>query len=313
MTGTVAVVGSFNVDHVWRVDALPVPGATLAGSYSTGPGGKGFNQAVAARRSGAATVFVCALGNDAGAHQARALCDTDGIELHAARADAPTGTAGIYVDAKGTNTIVIGAGANAALDPAFACKALAGADGPRVVLAQLETPMETVAAVLAWAMASGALAVLNPAPANADVPVRLLECTGVLTPNETEFAALLATHGIADIAPDRVPALEDARLHAWCRALLPRGTVVITLGAAGCFVSHPDTDAKGDACAAYRVPAPSARVVDTTGAGDAFSGSLCSSLARTPVAPFRTHVEFATAYAARSTEAFGAALAMPRT
>lgn len=312
MAGMVAVVGSFNVDHVWRVDALPAPGATLAGTYSSGPGGKGFNQAMAARRSGAATTFVCALGDDAGAHQARALCADEGIGLHAACADAPTGTAGIYVDAAGTNTIVIGAGANAALDAAFSRRALDALQDARVVLAQLETPLEAVAATLEWATAAGVLAVLNPAPANACLPERVLECIGVLTPNETEFAALLSARGIAGIAADRIPDSDDARLHAWCRALLPRGTVVVTLGAAGCFVSHPDADARGDASGAYRVPAPPARVVDTTGAGDAFNGALCSSLARVPGVPFRTHVEFATHYAARSTEAAGAALAMPR-
>ena len=312
MTGTVAVVGSFNVDHVWRVEALPAPGATLAGTYATGPGGKGFNQAMAARRSGAATSFVCALGDDAGADQARALCAADGIELHAAPADAPTGTAGIYVDATGTNTIVIGAGANAALEAAFVRRVLDGTRNARVVLAQLESPIAAVAAALEWASAAGVLAVLNPAPANVRVAEHLLDCTGVLTPNETEFAALLSARGVTDIAANLVPHSDDAQLHAWCRTLLPRGTVVVTLGAAGCFVSHPDSDSRGDARRAYRVPAVPAHVVDTTGAGDAFNGALCSSFARAPGAPFRKHIEFATAYAAHSTEAAGAALAMPR-
>ena len=81
MTGTVAVVGSFNVDHVWHSERLPRPGETLAGIYTTGPGGKGFNQAVAARRAGAGTVFVCALGDDSGTLLARALAKADGIAL----------------------------------------------------------------------------------------------------------------------------------------------------------------------------------------------------------------------------------------
>jgi ribokinase len=310
--GRVVVVGSFNVDHVWRVDALPAPGATLAGTYATGPGGKGFNQAVAARRSGAETTFVCALGDDAGAHEARALCAADGIDLRASASDAPTGTAGIYVDATGTNTIVIGAGANAALDAAFAIRELGSIGDADVVLAQLESPLDTVAAVLGQAATAGALAVLNPAPANVPVPDALLAPVGLLTPNETEFAALLAARGIAAVAAGQVPTTDDVRLHAWCRALLPAGTVVVTLGAEGCFVSHADGAPRGDTQAAYRVPAPRARVVDTTGAGDAFSGALCGALAREPGAPFRTHVVFATSYAARSTEAAGAARAMPR-
>jgi ribokinase len=310
--GRVFVVGSFNVDHVWRVDALPAPGATRAGAYSTGPGGKGFNQAVAARRTGARTTFICALGDDAGAREARALCTADGIDLHAASVAAPTGTAGIYVDASGANTIVIGAGANAALEAGFAVRGLAGTARGDVVLAQLETPLDTVSAALERAAASGALPVLNPAPANVTVPDSLLARATVLTPNETECAALLAGRGIAEPGPEQVSAAGDATLHAWCRALLPAGTVVVTLGAAGCFVSHPAGVTRGDADAAYRVPAPRVDVVDTTGAGDAFSGALCSALARMPDAAFRAHVDFATSYAARSTEVAGAALAMPR-
>jgi ribokinase len=310
--GRVVVVGSFNVDHVWRVDTLPAPGATLAGTYTTGPGGKGFNQAVAARRSGADTTFVCALGDDAGARQARALCAADGIDLHAVPARAPTGTAGIYVDGSGANTIVIGPGANAALGPEFAVQGLAGAARGDVVLVQLETPLDTVAAVLERASLAGALPILNPAPANAAVPDRLLAGACVLTPNETEFATLLAGRGIAQPAAEQVTASGDRLLHGWCRALLPDGTVVVTLGAAGCFVSHPEARTRGDADACYRVPAPRVDVVDTTGAGDAFNGALCSALARSTRAAFRAHVEFATAYAARSTRVEGAALAMPR-
>ena len=133
----VAVVGSFNVDHVWRVATLPQPGATLSGEYASGPGGKGFNQAMAARRAGADATFACALGADVGAQLARMLCADDGIDLRDAESDAPTGTAGIYVDAQGRNSIVIGPGANAALQPGFVADALATLDGVAVVLAQL--------------------------------------------------------------------------------------------------------------------------------------------------------------------------------
>ncbi|HET7126592.1 MAG TPA: PfkB family carbohydrate kinase, partial [Lysobacter sp.] len=115
----VAVVGSFNVDHVWRVATLPQPGATLSGEYASGPGGKGFNQAMAARRADAATAFVCALGKDSGAQLARALCTGDGIDLRDHACDVPTGTAGIYVDAQGRNEIVVAPGANARLEPGF--------------------------------------------------------------------------------------------------------------------------------------------------------------------------------------------------
>src|SRR5690554_2958056 len=112
----VVVVGSFNVDHVWMLPRHPRSGETLAARYATGPGGKGFNQATAAARAGADTAFLCALGEDAGGELARRLAAADAITLHAAPSPQPTGTAGIYVDAQGNNTIAFGAGANADLD-----------------------------------------------------------------------------------------------------------------------------------------------------------------------------------------------------
>ena len=154
--GRVAVVGSFNVDHVWRVAALPQAGATLGGEYASGPGGKGFNQAMAACRAGAGTSFVCALGGDLGAQLARALCAADGIDLRDAESSAPTGTAGIYVDAGGRNCIVVGAGANAALEPEFVANALTSLDGVAVVLAQLESPLDAITHALEQGRARGA-------------------------------------------------------------------------------------------------------------------------------------------------------------
>jgi ribokinase len=310
--GGVVVIGSFNVDHVWQCEALPRPGETLGGRYRSGPGGKGFNQAVAARRAGAETTFVCALGADAGANLARELADVDGIALRALASDAPTGTAGIYVDSKGRNSIVIGAGANGALDRAFVEAQRDAIAGAAVVLAQLETPLDAVDAALRLARTAGVRTLLNPAPANA-IPSRgTLALADVLTPNETEFAALLREHTAHAHSADAVPGLDDDALHACCRALLPDGTVVVTLGAAGALVSHPRADTHGDGAANYRVPALAARTIDTTGAGDAFSGALAASIAQRREAAFAQHVAFATEYAARSTEAEGAAVAMPR-
>ena len=307
----VVVAGSFNVDHVWTLDALPAPGETRTGRYASGLGGKGFNQAVAAARAGAATAFLCALGEDAGARQARDLARADGIDLRAARSAAPTGTAGIFVDAQGRNSIVIGAGANADLAPEFI---LANADAlavATVVLAQLESPVDAVQCALQRGRATGALAMLNPAPANAPTTPALLALVDVLTPNETEFAALLQRHAGHRLATDAVAASADADLHAACRQLLPQATLVITLGAAGCFVSHPDGARRGDPDACYRLPAEPVRVVDTTGAGDAFNGALAAALADRDGRAFAQHARFAGRYAALSTERPGAAPAMP--
>jgi ribokinase len=307
----VAVVGSFNVDHVWRCDTLPHPGETRAGRYSTGPGGKGFNQAVACARAGATTSFVCALGDDIGAQLVRGLAEADDIALVDQRSDLPTGTAGIYVDGQGHNSIVIGAGANGDLRADFVESQWAVIAKARVVLAQCESPLDAVQVALRIGREVGATTLLNPAPANAEVGADLLALTDILTPNETEFVALLTRHCEISLDPDAIVSIDDVALHAHCRRLLPQGTVVVTLGAAGVFVSHAADALRGDAVDAYRVLAFPATPVDTTGAGDAFSGALAASLAQRAAA-FAEHVRFAARYAARSTEREGAAEGMPR-
>jgi len=307
----VVVVGSFNVDHAWTCDALPRPGETLRGRYATGPGGKGFNQAIAAARAGAATGFVCALGDDAGGQLARALSAAEDIDLHAARSTEPTGTAGIFVDAEGGNSIVIGAGANATLDAAFVTAQRPAIEAAGVVLVQLESPTDAVVEALRIARAAGITTILNPAPANAATTPELLALADLLTPNESEFAALLARHAGERIDPAEIGTMADADLHARCRTLFPHGTVVVTLGAAGAVVSHADDFWRGDANGCYRVAAETVVVVDTTGAGDAFNGALAASLAGS-AAPFASHARFAIRYASLSTETAGAALAMPR-
>ncbi len=310
-TAQVIVVGSFNVDHVWRCDTLPQPGATLSGDYASGPGGKGFNQATAAARSGARTAFVCALGNDLGGHHARALATADSIDLRDQTANVPTGSAGIFVDAQGRNSIVVGPGANAVLSADFIDAQAAAIADAAVTLAQLESPLEAVAAALRLARESGRIAMLNPAPANVPLPRELLAQADILTPNETECAGLFARHLGERIDGEAIASLDSPRLHALCRDLLPGGTVVVTLGAAGCFVSHPDNATRGDDNAWYRLAAEPATPVDTTGAGDAFNGALAAALAQRPGAAFAVHLREANRYAALSTERPGAALSMP--
>lgn len=310
--GSVTVIGSFNVDHVWRCETLPAAGATIVGSYASGPGGKGFNQAVAASRAGARTIFLCALGEDVGGALARSLAAADDIDLRDLASDQPTGTAGIYVDARGRNSIVIGPGANASLSAGFVRSQAGAIAACGVMLAQLESPTDSVIAAFAMARERNIPTLLNPAPANAATTGELLALADLITPNETEFAALVARHIGAKIEADDVGISDGASLHALCRELLAHGSVVVTLGSAGVFVSHAEETLRGDAKPYYRMAAEAAEAIDTTGAGDAFNGALAASLAGTRELPFAEHVRFANRYAALSTERAGAALAMPR-
>jgi ribokinase len=242
---------------------------------------------------------------------ARGLAAQDGFTLSAEASTEPTGTGGIYVDARGRNTIVIGPGANAALSIGFVQQQQALLAGAKVVLVQLESPVETIEAALAVAREAGVTTVLNAAPADAPSSIGLLKLADVITPNETEFAALLSRHVGERVDPNDVAALDGASLHALCRKLVGSGTVVVTLGAVGVFVSHDEDTLRGDSQPYYRVGAEQVHAIDTTGAGDAFNGALVASIAHAPDAPFARHVRFANQFAGRSTEKEGAAAAMP--
>lgn len=313
----VVVVGSFNFDHAWKAAQLPRPGETLAGgAYASGPGGKGFNQAVAAARAGAGTTFLCALGDDAAGAAARAMAAAEGITLIAAGSQAPTGTAGIFVAADGANSILVAPGANAALSADFVSAQAEAIAAAGVVLVQLEVPIAAVRTALRLARDADVPTVLDPAPADAATTPDLLALCDILTPNETEFAALVQRHLGQAIDPAGVASLDDEVLHRLCRRLLPAGRVVVSLGAAGCFASHPvdapDHAGGGGPIAFQRMPAEAVDACDTTGAGDAFDGALAAALALDQRAPFHRHLRFANRFAALACERPGAAAAMPR-
>jgi ribokinase len=234
------VVGSVNLDLVARVTRLPAGGDTItATDYRRVPGGKGANQALAARRLGADVALLAAVGTDEAAGRALALLAADGVDLTGVRrVDGPTGVALITVDDTGENTIVVVPGANAglAIDPAE----LAGADA---VLCQLEVPMRTVVAAAA-ATPRGALFCLNTAPPAA-VPAQVLDRADLVVANRAEFAA--------------VDGLDRAAL------------VAVTAGADGAALRAAGREVA-------RAAAPAVTAVDGTGAGDAFTGALVVSL-----------------------------------
>jgi ribokinase len=287
----VAVVGSVNIDLVASVARLPIPGETVAAHlYAQFPGGKGSNQAVAAARLGRRVAFVGLTGDDAESSEVRAALVSRSVDVTYLRTEpgAPTGRALVVVDDAAENTIVVVGGANMCLAPAHIEAAGDVLRTARVVVAQLEIPVETVTAA---ARASTGIFVLNPAPAR-PLPAELMERVDVLVLNETEYE-VLAGH----------PLPEDPH-ELGCRLAASgwRCTVVVTLGARGCLVWQGSGEVA-------RVPAPVVPVVDTTGAGDTFIGALADALSRDE--PPLTAARWAVHAASRSVGALGATTAMP--
>lgn len=303
MKPSVVVVGSFNHDLTFYLKTFPRPGESLLGDLRLGPGGKGFNQAMAANRAGARVLFIGAVGRDAAGAEARQFARAARLRTHfVEKKKEPTGAALITVDAAGQNQVVIALGANLALHRQdIPIAPLRAAD---VVVCQGESDVRTVAHVLKVARAASALTVLNPAPMHEGFDCAVLRHVGVLIPNETEFAALaarfprgrngsLSVEALRRLAPDR--------LHALCR-LLEVPVVIVTMGDRGCFVSEPHLYT--------RIQAHDVEPVDTTGAGDAFVGGFAAGVVK-----FRRNIaeaaHFANAVAALAVTLPGTAAGMP--
>jgi ribokinase len=250
----ILVAGSANLDYVVRAPHIPSPGETVMGhGFATHPGGKGANQAVAARKAGGhATHMLLALGHDSQARVLEQSLSGAGVHLHKVLVtDEATGCAFICVDEHGENAITVAPGANSRLRPEH----LPPLDGCSHLMLQLEIPLDTVLAYARAAHAQGVKVVLNVAPARA-LPPELLQLVDILLVNEGELATLAGAQGsIAD------------QLR---RLAVP--TVVVTLGARGCCAAVHG---------AFSVqPAFAVTPVDSTGAGDAFCGVLVARLAQ---------------------------------
>ena len=306
----VVVVGSYVQDQAWFVDRFPRIGETLkAHRYNTGPGGKGFNQAVACLRQGVPTTFIGALGRDTFADYAKKFVADEKMECRWQFHDTwPTATASITINPKGENQIALVLGANEHLDVDF----VRGQDDwfaeASAVLVQLENNLDAVDAALQCGERHGLLRVMNPAPVHPQLPEKILHRAQIVTPNETEFALLLERFAGERVDADSLMDTSAEQLHALARKLGVE-TVVVTLGAHGCFVSH-GTNTRGDAVPFYRIDGESANAVDSTGAGDAFTGTLVAALTRFRNGPFRDAVVHANRAAAMSTEIVGTAPAM---
>lgn len=255
----ITVFGSTGLDQIGTVPRLPGPGETvLGGVFATAPGGKGSNQALAARRAGSAVKHVGAVGNDLFASEATALLRAGGVDLSALRTvPGATAVAMIFVDAHGENCIAVLPGANATITPADAEAALGSLPRGSIVMLQQEIAQAATERALDMAKAKGLVAILNTAPYLDSTP-SLAPKAAILVANETEFE-LLSGRGIAEL---------DAAMTEWAKS--HNQILIVTLGGDGAKAA---VDGK-----LIHVPALPIKPVDTVGAGDTFCGYLAAGL-----------------------------------
>ena len=262
MNNKILVIGSSNTDMTIKGDRLPVPGETITGGiFYMGPGGKGANQAVAAKRLGGDVTFVCKVGRDIFGDNAVAGYQKEGIDTsHVLRSDKASGTALILVDSTGENCISVASGANGDLTPADIDSIADVIRGAGFLILQLEVPVETVLKAAKIAHEAGVYVILNPAPACA-LPKELFKYISLMTPNRTE-TSFMSGKDVTD----------EASLEAAVALLKDYGVqdFVVTLGSKGSLVFK---DGRSE-----MVPSRKVEAVDATAAGDTFCGALCVAL-----------------------------------
>ncbi len=297
---SVCVVGSFVQDLSFKTSHFPSPGETRIGSFKTGPGGKGFNQAVASARQAVDTSFIGAVGDDVFGAGARAFAEKENID---ARLDTvvgqASGAASIVVGPGAENMIVVALGANAELSPSYIRnnqECIVSAD---ILVCQLECSLSAVQAAFAEAKNGETRIILNPAPINEDLDRELISEADILVPNESELLFLAEKF----VGVGGVDFSSDDQLRDICRSLGLKSAVV-TLGEAGSFVFEAESPQ------ARRVSSIKVKAVDTTGAGDAFCGGLAAALSRGAPDLYTAAVE-ASVVAALSVTKEGTAPAMP--
>lgn len=309
----IIVAGSFVQDLAFKTNQFPKVGETRIGTFVQGPGGKGFNQAVASARVGGRTLFIGALGEDVFAKSAGAFAEQVGLETRfQVISGESTGAASIIVDSNGDNQIVVALGANGVLGSQWVVEASPEFKNAKVVLCQLEANLDAMSKALELGKENGAVTVLNLAPINESFETGILEFASVVTPNETEFAFAYEKVTGKQLSADYFKSSGDT-LHDLCRELnVP--VVVITLGEEGAFVSVDTEKAPEglhlDGKSWLKVPPIAAKAIDTTGAGDAFSGGFVAGIVRYE-GDLEKALVFASTVAGLSVEKQGTAPSMP--
>lgn len=290
---SIIVIGSANTDMVVKTDELPLPGETkLGGVFLMNAGGKGANQAVAAARLGGNVTLVTKVGNDIFGKQTIDTLRKENIHTDFVFVDdrTPSGTALIMVNKEGENCIAVAPGANANLLPTD-IESISTIPDAEIILMQLEIPMQAIESVAKKAKQAKQKVILNPAPAQF-LSDELLNDLFLITPNETEAAFLTNVK-----VKDEVTAAEAASI------LLNKGVhnVIITLGKQGAYFQNEKFKLK--------VSAPVVHAVDTTAAGDTFSGAMAVALAEKM--DWEIAIKFAITAASISVTRMGAQSSIP--
>ena len=288
----ISLVGSINIDLVYRVPYIVNNGETLhSTSHSVHFGGKGANQAVTASQLGANVHFIGKVGKGDFGEQAIDNLRNKGVYVDSVQKEGATGQAIIQVTDAGDNAIVLFSGANFLVTPKQIEQETHIISSSKVLLLQLEIPLDTVERAVEIASQHRKIVILNPAPTH-QLPDSLLEKITFLTPNETELAQLTG-----------IETTTEENIRSACRLLLEKGvgTVVVTLGSKGSFYMNQEDSGW--------VPALSVDTIDTTGAGDAFNGALAVGLCRGD--SLRSSIDFATKVAAYVVTQMGAQPSIP--
>lgn len=260
---TILVIGSSNTDMTVLTETLPAPGETLlGGEFKMGGGGKGANQAVAAKRLGGDVQFICKVGRDIFGENAIASYKAEGLDTSLIlRSEKPSGVALILVDKQAENCISVAGGANEdfSVEDIRSLKSVIEKAG--ILILQHEIPIPSIVEAAKIAHAAGAYVILNPAPARA-LPEEIYACIDLLTPNQTETATMTGL----SVSNEEEAAAAAAELRR-----KGVGNILMTMGGKGsmCFTAEES----------FFTPALRVKAIDTTAAGDTFCGALAVALA----------------------------------
>ncbi|CAB4679237.1 MAG: ribokinase [Actinobacteria bacterium] len=290
MSGEILVIGAANTDLTTYADRIPEGGETIHGNnFTTGFGGKGANQAVAAKRAGATVALIAGLGADIFGENTKSHLETEGIDTSGIfYGKQPSGVAHIWVDAKGENRIIIVPGANLELTEEFISNAVLKSVNLSIVIAQCELPQEFAIAAFKSAKKKGAITILNPAPA-VKLSAELISLSDWIIPNQIEFNSLSSEIHGGDL-------IEQIKIFH------PDKNLLVTLGSDGAILRTNQGEI-------IKVTAPKTEVIDTTGAGDGFVGAFAAALSAGK--ELRTALEFAIKFATNSVSKKGAQSSYP--